>query len=92
VDIRGWRGVWTRPFVVFGMNAIAAYTLASLLAKIIYRTHLNADTTIQGYIFSRVFAPLGSPSFTSLLFSLAFVAVCLVPMWLLYRKRIFIKI
>lgn len=92
VDIRGWRGSWTRPFLVFGTNAIVAYTLASLLAKIIYRTRISGNMTIQRYVFDHIFAPLGSPSFTSLLFSLSFVAVCSIPVWMLYRKRIFIKI
>jgi len=44
------------------------------------------------YIFEHVFAPLGSPSFASLLFSLAFVLLCLLPIWLMDRKRIFLKI
>ena len=44
------------------------------------------------YIFERFFAPLGSPSFTSLLFALAFVLVCLLPIWLMDRKKIFLKI
>lgn len=91
VDIRALRGAWTKPFVVFGTNAIAAYTLASLLAKIIYRTHF-AGQSIQRHIFMRVFAPLGSPSFTSLLYSLAYVTVCLLVIWVLYRRHIFIKI
>lgn len=91
LDVRGWRGRWTKPFVMFGMNAIAGYTLASLLAKIVYRVHVRG-TTVHGYIFNHMFAPLGSPSFTSLLFSLAFVAVCLVPMWAMYRRGIFIKV
>lgn len=92
VDIRGWRTGWTKPFLVFGTNAIVAYTLASLVAKIIYRTRISGNVTIQRYIFDHVFAPLGSPSFTSLLFSLSFVAVCSIPVWVLYRKRIFVKI
>ncbi|HYG98401.1 MAG TPA: heparan-alpha-glucosaminide N-acetyltransferase domain-containing protein [Terriglobales bacterium] len=93
IDVRGWRGKWTEPFLVFGTNAIVAYTLASLTAKIIYRTKiLGGTTSIQRYIFDHVFAPLGNPSFTSLLFSLAFVAVCAIPVWVLYRKGIFIKI
>jgi predicted acyltransferase len=46
----------------------------------------------QQLIFQRFFAPLGSPSFSSLLFSLAFVLLCLLPIWLMDRKKIFLKI
>jgi predicted acyltransferase len=47
---------------------------------------------VAEYVFQRFFAPLGSPSFASLLFSLAFVLLCLLPIWLMDRKRIFLKI
>jgi predicted acyltransferase len=46
----------------------------------------------QQLIFQRFFAPLGSPSFSSLLFSLSFVLLCLLPIWLMDRKKIFLKI
>jgi predicted acyltransferase len=35
---------------------------------------------------------MGTPAIGSLIYSLLFVAVCFVPAWLLYRKRIFIKL
>jgi predicted acyltransferase len=46
----------------------------------------------QQLIFQRFFASRGSPSFSSLLFSLAFVLLCLLPIWLMDRKKIFLKI
>src|SRR5262249_26829404 len=30
VDMERWRGIWTKPFLVFGMNSIAAYVFAEL--------------------------------------------------------------
>jgi len=81
IDIRRWRGAWTRPFLIFGRNAIAAYIIAFIFAVLTYPMH--------DYVF---FTPLGSPGFASLLFSFAFVALCLIPVWLMDRKRIFLKI
>jgi predicted acyltransferase len=95
VDIKRWRGPWTRPFLIFGRNAIAAYIVAWLFAVVQYLFSAQLDgEAVNGhdYIFQRFFAPLGSPSFTSLLFSLAFVLVCLVPIWLMDRKKVFLKI
>ncbi len=83
-DIRRWRGVWTKPFLIFGRNAITAYIVAFVFGVLTYFVH--------DYIFRRFFAPLGSPSFASLLFSLAFVVLCLIPIWLLDHKNIFLKI
>ncbi|MGA8214049.1 MAG: hypothetical protein WB799_10675 [Candidatus Sulfotelmatobacter sp.] len=81
--------------LIFGRNAITAYVIAWLFAVLLYvfNTRLNG-TMVNGqdYIFQRFFAPLGSPSFTSLLFSLAFVLLCLLPIWLMDRKKIFLKI
>src|SRR5580704_3030908 len=94
-DIRRWRGAWTKPFLIFGRNSIAVYTIAWLFDVALYLVNirLNGETlSLHGYIFQRFFAPLGSPSFTSLLFSLAFVALCLLPIWLMDRKKIFLKI
>ena len=94
-DIKRWRGAWTKPFLIFGRNSITVYAFAELFAELLdsFSVRLNGHMlTGQDYIFRRFFAPLGRPSFTSLLFSLAFVFVCLVPIWLMDRKKIFLKI
>ncbi|HVN82700.1 MAG TPA: heparan-alpha-glucosaminide N-acetyltransferase domain-containing protein [Terriglobia bacterium] len=94
-DIRNWRGAWTKPFVIFGANAIAAYMIHIILAVCIYSFHAQLDgRTLNGqdYLFQRFFAPLTGPSFASLLYSVAFVLVCFLPIWLMYRKRIFLKV
>jgi predicted acyltransferase len=94
-DIKQWRGAWTKPFVIFGANAIAAYVLHLVLAVCIYIVHMQLDSrTLNGhdYLFQRFFAPLAEPSFASLLYSLVFVLVCFLPIWLMYHKRIFLKV
>ncbi|HWY22566.1 MAG TPA: heparan-alpha-glucosaminide N-acetyltransferase domain-containing protein [Candidatus Acidoferrum sp.] len=94
-DIKRWRGGWTRPFLIFGRNSITIYTFAWFFAICLYvfSGQLHGEK-LNGhdYIVQRFFAPLGSPSFASLLFSLAFVLACLVPIWLMDRKKIFLKI
>ncbi len=94
-DIKRWRGAWTKPLLIFGRNAIAAYSIAWLFAVALYAfsTRLNGKIVNgQNYLFLHFFAPLGSPSFASLLFSLAFVLLCLFPIWLMNNKKIFLKI
>jgi predicted acyltransferase len=105
IDIRRWRGGsvnggwatrgWAKPFLIFGRNAIAAYIAAWLFAVLPYFITFQVNGKqrhVAEYVFQRFFAPLGSPSFASLLFSLAFVLLCLLPIWLMDRKRIFLKI
>ena len=44
------------------------------------------------WTYRHLFAPTGSNEVTSLLFAVAVVAVCFVPNYILWRKRIFLKI
>jgi len=96
VDGKRWRGPWTKPFVILGVNAIAAYVFAELLAVLLAAVNLRFanGTTISGgdFIHREWFAPLGSPASGSLLFSITFLLLCWFVMWVLYRRRIFIKI
>ena len=94
-DMKRWRGAWTKPFLVFGRNAITAYIVAWLFAVTMFIINIKVNGEAQSafhLIFQRFFAPLGSPSFASLLFSLAFVLLCLIPIWLMDHKKIFLKI
>jgi predicted acyltransferase len=94
-DLRRWRG-WTMPALVFGLNAIAAYVLAEMIEHALYRLYLHPPArppiSWQAAIYGRFFAPLGSPPVASLIYSLGFVLVCWIAMWLLYRRRIFLKL
>ena len=94
IEIKGWKR-WSTPFRVFGSNALFAFVLSILLAKAGFLVKFTADgklITLQRYIYQHWFAPLGTPKLTSLLFALAFVTLCWLPMALLYRRKIFIKI
>jgi predicted acyltransferase len=86
LDIKQWRGAWTKPFLVFGMNAIAAYVCAALLA------HLLGATGAGEALYGRLIEPFFSPANASLVFALIFVFLCWAAMWVLYRKKIFLKI
>ena len=94
-DIKRWRGALAKPFLIFGRNAIAAYIVAWFFAVLQFVINFRRNGQIENshdYIFQHFFAPLGNPSFASLLFSLVFVVLCLIPIWLMDRKKIFLKI
>jgi len=91
VDIKKWHRGWSLPFVVFGMNAIAAYVFSELLSIGLSAMHIG-DLTWQEFLYQSLFAPLASPFNASLLFAISFVLVCWVAMLLLNRKRIYVKI
>ena len=82
-DIKHHRSWWTELFVIFGMNAIAAYVFSGLL-ELPFRW--------QDYIFQHSFLRAVSPAMASLLYSLTMVGLCFLPVWWMYRRRIFLKI
>ena len=96
LEIKQWRGMWTMPVLVFGMNAIAGFVADSLVYGPGY------SFTVQGPNGSKIFlhdvvnaqfAKLGaSPGFTSLLYSLGALLFCWMLLWLLWRRRIFLKV
>ena len=91
-DIKLWRGLWTKPLLVFGMNAIAAYVFAEMISHWLDHTYAAGGMAWQEFIYQRMFAPLASPANASLLYALTYMLVCWAAMWVLYRKGIFLKI
>ncbi len=79
------------PFLVFGTNAIVAYVFSELLAGAFDNIRVGTGN-LQQWLYHAIHAAVPDPAFASLLYSLGFVAVCWIPVYLLYRKRIYIKI
>ncbi len=90
-EVRNWRGRGWMPLLVFGRNAITSYVFAELFAGVCGFATFRRQPLGQ-YAYSHWFARVGSPAMGSLLYSLAFVAVCWVPMLVLYRRRVFLKL
>jgi predicted acyltransferase len=95
LDVNRWRR-WATPLLVFGMNAIAAYVFAGMVAHVIGRLEVHladgSTATWQEAIYQRLFSGLASPPNASLVYAIVFVAICWAAMWVLYRRRIFLKI
>lgn len=95
VDVRQCRRC-ARPFVIYGTNAILAYMLSTLTAKVMILWRVTqADGTrvaLRRYIFEGYFLRVASPINASLLYAIAYVLFWLAITAILYRKRIFIKI
>ena len=92
VDVKQWRGRWTKVVLVFGMNAIAAYVFAEVISHLIDHVHVSTGLSWQEFIYQRVFVPMASPVNASLLYALAYVLMCWLAMWMLYRRDIFLKL
>jgi predicted acyltransferase len=94
IDIKKTDRVF-RPFVVYGMNAITVFFLSGLLAKVmnIFKVdNQGMAVSFQNYIYITVFVPLLSNLNGSLAYALTYVMFWLLIMWILYYKKIFIKV
>ena len=96
LDTRGWRGRWTVPFLVFGMNAIAGFLADALVYGPAYSFHAhlpNGKNVMWLEWADYHLLRLGmNPYNTSLLYSLLAVAFGWLLLWPLYRKKIFVKL
>ena len=86
IEACGWRR-WAKPFVVFGVNALALYFLSSLGALALTRIRVG-DGSLHSLLFDRLFAPWAIPVNASLAYAVAYVVLWWAAMWLLYRLGI----
>jgi predicted acyltransferase len=95
VDIRNWRKGWTYIWIVFGMNAITAYVFSELLASTLSSIHFHSagkKISLAQFIFRGYLNAIPDHHLASLAYSLSFVAVCFLPVFVLYRNKIFLKV
>lgn len=95
-EIKNWGGAWTMPVLVFGMNAIVAFVADSIVygpgyaftAKGPNGSSMNWHEAAQAWLVS---SGLNAAN-ASLVYAIGAVLFCWVLLWLLWRKRIFIKV
>jgi predicted acyltransferase len=95
IDIKGYTK-WTKPFVVFGVNALALFVFSGIVSKLIDIIKITgADgnpIALKSWIFQNIFLQIASPINASLMFAVTYILIWLFFMWLLYRKEIYIKV
>ena len=94
IDIKDYKK-WTKPFVVFGVNAIVLFVGTGVMARLMGLIKLPwgaAQISLQGWIFNKLFLTWASPINASLAFAICFILLWLGLMWILYSRKIFIKI
>ena len=83
---------WYTGLLVFGMNAIGSYVLSELMASGLGSIRLGSGMNVLQWVYARILGVIGNAPFASLVYSLVYVGVCWVVMWVLYRRRVFLKI
>lgn len=99
IDIKGYK-TWCKFFEAFGINPLFLYVLGGVLSIIIGSILVPCSAaesgmmSIKGVIYSQWLTPLcgGDKTLASLIFALLFVGFNWVIGYVLYKKKIFIKI
>jgi predicted acyltransferase len=92
IDVKGMRRAWERPWIVFGTNAIFAYMFSELLASSLWAIHLRGHVMLWTWIYDRLFRQINPPGVGSLCYSIVFAAVCWLATYVLWKRRIFLKV
>ncbi len=96
LEIKQWRGAWTMPILVFGLNAIAGFVADSFVYGPGYSWAIKgangAAVLWHDAAQARLVALVGNPAVAALMFALASVLFCWSLLWLLWREKIFLKV
>jgi predicted acyltransferase len=95
IDVKGFKK-WAKPFIHFGTNPLAIYMFSGIYVLIIvYLISIpTAEGSISGYdyLYSQICVPLAGNMNGSLLFAIAHIIFFWFLTYILYKKKIFIKI
>ena len=90
-DVKGLK--FGSVFMHAGANAITVYFLSSFISKLFYLIKVDEDLSIHGWLFNTVYVHNGMPlELSSLLYGLSVMGFYLLLAWIMYRKKIFIKV
>jgi predicted acyltransferase len=83
------------PWLVFGSNAITAYMISELLASTFWSIHFHSNGRLMnpmGWSHLRIFSHIPDPGWAAFAYSLTFTLICFVPVWAMYRRKLFLKV
>ncbi|MCK5440354.1 MAG: heparan-alpha-glucosaminide N-acetyltransferase, partial [Maribacter sp.] len=90
-DVKGLK--FGSIFKYAGANAITVYFLSSFLSKLFYSIKIQEETSIHGWLFQNIYVQdFMSMELSSLLYSLTVVSFYMLLAYVMYKKKIFIKV
>ena len=87
---------WAKPFIVLGLNPITIYVLSIVLDTTLRYMNLavssRKEPSCQFYLFRIFCIPSTESAIASLLYALVILMSMFLVAWIMWRKRIFIKV
>ena len=94
IDVKDYRR-FTRPFVVYGVNALIVFFVSGLLARTLVMIQIDTGdgpVSLQRLIFNNVFMPLGSELNASLFYAITWIVLWYFVLSYMYKRKIIIKV
>jgi predicted acyltransferase len=91
IDLKSWKK-WLTAFIVLGSNPIVIYVGSSLIAKTLYLIKVSDNISLKSFIYANILQPIAGNYFGSFLYAFLFLAAWTAVGWVMYRKKIFVKI
>ncbi len=96
VEILNWRKVWSWPWLVFGSNAIVAYMFSELFPGVVdllpHASWRGKPITLLGWLNQYYYTIVPDPGWAAFTYCMTILAICFIPVVILYKKKIFVKI
>ena len=91
---------WAQPFIVYGMNAIFVFVLSGVVGRtmglwkfnVMLSDGTNKDVSMKTIITQNLFEPYLSPLNASLAHAIVWISVMYLVVWVMYKKKLFVKI
>jgi predicted acyltransferase len=87
---------WAKPFIVLGLNPITVYVISELFDTALRSLDLVLSKgnriSCQLYLFQELCIPYAEAKTASLLYAVWILTCMLLVAWIMWRKRLFIKV
>jgi len=87
---------WTKPFQIYGLNAITMFAAAGLIGRLTTIIKWTGDDgnpiSLKGWYYQTFFMWIGDPMFASFLHSVAFMLGLYLIAWVMYKYNIILKV
>ncbi|MEK6757457.1 MAG: DUF5009 domain-containing protein [Bacteroidota bacterium] len=95
IDVKGSTG-WTKPFQIYGLNAISMFALAGLVGRLTAVWKVSgadgAPISLKAWYYQLLFVPIGDPMIASFLHSVVFMLGLYLIAYVMYRFNVIIKV
>jgi len=95
IDVNNYNR-FTKPFVVYGVNAITVFFVSGLMPRLLNMIKLtlpNGEKTgALSWFYQTHFVPYFAPINASLAYAIVFILFFYVILWIMYKKNIIIKV